>query len=54
LPEAVADGSLFPSATLTGTFYAWSGQKLFANGYTSQPSTGETDVITVSGYLVTE
>jgi hypothetical protein len=54
LPEAVADGSLFPSATLTGTFYAWSGQKLFANVYTSQPSTGETDVITVSGYLVTE
>jgi len=54
LPEAVADGSIYPSATLTGTFYAGSGQKLFANVYTSKPSTGEDDFITVSGYLVTE
>jgi len=53
VPEALADGSIYPGATLAATFYADPGSRLFANCYRSgSTASSESMEITIAGNYV--
>jgi putative N-acetylmannosamine-6-phosphate epimerase len=53
LPEAKADGSLYPAATLATTLYADAGTTVIADCVTNTPqNSAENDYVSVTGYYV--